>query len=1001
MSNLLMDEEKEGLVINKKDIDEIDNYKKIINNDENNRNNTDCNNFRIFMQNYFVKGPNQFNIISVNPNGKYYIGPENIGTFFQKIKDLYTKKLVFPYAEYQAIYSGMMFDFDVKHKNNTTLITSIIIESIIRQLMFIIVDHIDTNDEKEIITYVAVTKRNRPTLYETDDNLYKDGFHILVPGIQVTKLTKKKIIREFNKKIDTIKYIFRSIELCVPYDKILDELSCSIPIFYIGADRNVKKKIYDIHEIYKVTIPCMINDTSLISIESFKEMFTQSNINLQYEFSMNYEYQLIKKKRYEIKKKYNTEIINDYDQIDFNDNEDLLKRLDISSINNFKIIEIKKILDILNPERYEDYNEWMKILYILKSYSEHTKDLAEYASRKSKKFNLNEFYAKWESIQINKTNEIGINSLIYKAKQDNPIAYRAISLKLINTELYKKSRDKFINGNIGEVDIADIIFKMVQYKYITTTIGRDLIWYEFITPEDIEFNYGYAYKWMKHSADPKSLDEYLSSDKNGIRYVFSNLILETMKEQADANQDKIKYYQILIKNLRQVYLSLLTYNKLSTLKKILKSKFKDDFFYMRLNTDNYLMGVKNGVLDFSESKVKLINHFHDHAISVFAPVNYCSFDPTDDATKKILITLRKMVPDNESDAFEFIMSYVASGLFIKVQRPFILFLIGKGSNGKSFLLELIRSAFGSEYCKKMTISFLTSKNEFSETATPQLMLLRPPTKVLLYTESNKNDVLNMAHVKLIGGTDILSGRNLYASVENFKSSCIHVVTSNFSFIITDTDHGSWRRIKKYNMKITFVPNINNKALKINERKEDPDIDQWKNDDIYISKFLSILVFYYVRLRVLYNGDLININCPTIDNETDEYKYEQDHITKFIDLHYYKYIGDEKKDNDHIIRINEIVENCKKWLYDTNAPIILLRDINIKTFIENDRFYGFTYQFDNKYYLRGFKYFEIDEKPTKDYQCLNIKKNNIIIKSETPEEYYENICKEYKIYSKYL
>jgi phage/plasmid-associated DNA primase len=97
----------------------------------------------------------------------------------------------------------------------------------------------------------------------------------------------------------------------------------------------------------------------------------------------------------------------------------------------------------------------------------------------------------------------------------------------------------------------------------------------------------------------------------------------------------------------------------------------------------------------------LIQGAHDYPISLYSETVYKPFNPRDPMTKKLMITLRNLFPDDEPDTFEFVMHYIASGLDAKKKESLILFLIGNGSNGKSFLLELVKNTMGEDYAKKM------------------------------------------------------------------------------------------------------------------------------------------------------------------------------------------------------------------------------------------------------------------------------------------------------------
>lgn len=87
---------------------------------------------------------------------------------------------------------------------------------------------------------------------------------------------------------------------------------------------------------------------------------------------------------------------------------------------------------------------------------------------------------------------------------------------------------------------------------------------------------------------------------------------------------------------------------------------------------------------------------------MYTETEYKPFNPYDPWTKKVLFALRNLFPDDEPDTFNFMMHYIASSLDGNKKESLILFLVGNGSNGKSFLLELCLETLGS-YAKKVPI----------------------------------------------------------------------------------------------------------------------------------------------------------------------------------------------------------------------------------------------------------------------------------------------------------
>ncbi len=172
-------------------------------------------------------------------------------------------------------------------------------------------------------------------------------------------------------------------------------------------------------------------------------------------------------------------------------------------------------------------------------------------------------------------------------------------------------------------------------------------------------------------------------------------------------------------------------------------------FSEKLDDDPNLKGVANGILQLG-TKCKLIQGYHGHLVSKYTHARFKKMNPHEKNTKDVLIALRNLFPDNEPDTFDYIMHYLASTLDGHKKESIMMLLVGKGSNGKSFLVELHKGAIGDIYGVKMPLSFLTSRAKDAESATPALMQLKD-AHFAYYSESNKFEILNMAKIKEFTG----------------------------------------------------------------------------------------------------------------------------------------------------------------------------------------------------------------------------------------------------------
>ncbi|KAG3082797.1 hypothetical protein PI124_g16684 [Phytophthora idaei] len=89
------------------------------------------------------------------------------------------------------------------------------------------------------------------------------------------------------------------------------------------------------------------------------------------------------------------------------------------------------------------------------------------------------------------------------------------------------------------------------------------------------------------------------------------------------------------------------------------------------------------------------------------------------------------------------------------------YYVHHNSNGKSVLMELFRWTLGEMYTRKMPLNFITDKScTRASSADPAVMKLKG-ARMAYYSESDRNEKVNVAKVKEITSGEALSGRQLY------------------------------------------------------------------------------------------------------------------------------------------------------------------------------------------------------------------------------------------------
>lgn len=984
-------------------------------------------NFNKFMNNMdFLTGKNDptTNIVdmcSMHNNElctkMYHIPDRKIPKMFKHIELCRRQGASMMVYEKQGEYSGIMLDFDIYQKEPGEQLTSGTINAICGYVMKLLYKYIKLDspdrpyEDKHHSTYFAVLRK--PCVkFMQELKAYKEGFHILIPTIQVKREVKKFFLQCLRQDLGFLA-LFRSIELAdgYSYEDIIDLNSAHVPVFFIGSSSKRGSPVYVLDTIASSTIlvkdlsdSSYLHNMTTVVIDDKKKLFEVddviSKIVLCHEFSLNWENNIknksmVKKYKYTVHDQYLTDVEAFAGKSD-NDGEDKdleHGELSILNIHDSDVEYIKDLLDTLNPRRYIEFEPWFKVLCVLAHTSKSYKPLAEHFSKKCEdKYNPIDFEHHWQSASSDKQNKLNIGSLHYWAKLDNVVRYDEIRQRSVYSMVYKKVYDSQLEGSLQHYDIAQILYKSLRHKFaFDTSDGGN--WYEFVLKEDRQ-KPGEVFKWRAYNRSPNSMKIYISEILPELFKKVFEKIDAKIAEQG-GSQDSVKYHVMIKNNLKMTCRKLRDSAFKSGIMKEAEQVFERINFAESLDKDPDIMGVGNGILKLDD-KVQFIAGYHSYLVSRHTPVEYKPFDPFNTITQKLLCALRNLFPDDEPDSFEFVMCYLSTALDAKKKESLIMLLIGTGSNGKTFLLELLRETL-SVYGVKMSLSFLTYRSKNADAAQPALMALQK-ARAALYSEAERSETLLMSKVKEVTGQEAVSGRKNYGDEKNFKPVAIHVVASNYEFQIPGNDHGSWRRILLVPMRIKLCKKNVDEYDEKNpyERIADSAIgSKWTEDPEIQSAFLSILCHYYELLQTKYNGIVENVPHPHIIHDTEEYRDRQDKINNFINIRFVKTI-----DKDSTVSMTTIIEKYTKW-HEGLYPDEKDYKKSIANQFENSKLSKIIRKSKTGVFVIGYRILDAGEEPEdgeKYFMDAFLSKKTSIadVISEPTDKFYERICKEYEM-----
>lgn len=928
------------------------------------------------------------------PGKRYYIQDIEFMHFCGLLMDCVNKNLILHFREMQVtdmanrIGSGIMFDFDLFQESETNSLKNKKFLAFLKRMYNIIKKVVKINDN-DSVHMVVTCKQNMK--YIEDKKMYKNGFHVLIPSIQIPRQAKKLIYSELIND-PALQDIYRK-EFNNELKDTFDAGSYSVPVFFMHNCKESSTEPYILTHFYHI-----LNDEDGVQLEQVTED-EYKNYNLISELSLNFKSILIKKRYYDLHDKYLVRIQEaEAQSYKFEDEKEHVTNTFNtyeSYIDEYLTYYKTLVMEVLDIKRATDRNMWRDTIFAIANINpgvKHAfKPIAEmFSMRNEQKWDKVEFEKIWnEAISNNSENKLSFNSIAYWAIRDNGEKFEALKnkdiLSCIELDVYN-SENRLLNGTLYQHQLARYLYHLFKLKFVyDENSGGKGSWFEFVLENDAHST-GELSKW-RNEDDPESLKLFLS---NKLTQHINKVIVkaENRMRNNPENEKENEYVLKRTNNLRKSAVKLYDNSFKKAVIEEAKLFFRCRGFIKKLNSDQNIFGVGNGVLELSENP-KLINYYHNYPISLYTETNYVPYDKHNPNVKRILKVILDLFPEDEIDAFHYIMYYLASCLDGKPKDSMILILTGCGSNGKSFFAEMVKSIMG-QYGAKMAMSFLTESRGRSSGADEQLMLLKN-ARLAYYSETDKNEVLNTAKLKEITSQETLSGRGIYEKQTNFRPMCSHMVTTNYQFSVKTTDHGIWRRLKTYEFKNKFDdnPDPNNKY----EKKNDPTIaKEFSFNPGLKEAFLSILVEYYKDLYINHNGMLKNIDKPSIDKETAEYRNKEDIMNRFIDeycifspnsktclselIDKYEQYYENNISKNHVpekLEISNQLSNSKIVKYfKKGMNKVVLQDIRIKDdLVEIDELN------DGEYFLSEI----VNNKPLKEFSYDNVKFNPLKINLE--------------------
>jgi len=798
--------------------------------------------------------------------------------------------------------TGIMLDFDIKMAGGSTPVfeerymqrlTSRIVTPLLKELLF------PAGELNVHVFFIA-----RPSLTLLSDGSHKYGFHMLVPGIRVTRGYKKHLINRLRQDT-SISNVLTSLGVCgTPQGggvaECIDLNSASVPVLFLGSSKRGCRP-YQLLSAYEISTEIFDKnghgDESYLNIRKIPEDELEK-YNLVYELSVSVEGDLssqaealVTRAEYKYHDHLAPAIETLYEKTAnglIDPQEIVIAEHSLSSLalHDPDAAHLHQLLDLLPVEFYTDYGRWRDIILALANTSQKFYPLAEWFSQKCPdkwvdggRQGLEKIWDAALATRGSSSAPLSTRSIVYWAKTHNPERFKEIVNRNYFTVLARYVYK--YGGCLEHYMVAKVLFTMLGGKFVVDVShgpggGVKYYWYEFVLPEQPK-RAGEVWKW-RCEAEPDELHTYISENLVLVANQIADHI-EQQRQQA-ADEGTARYYKNLGKTYAQSRRRFFNDTFKNGVIRQACYQFRRRGFIEMLDKNADLLGVGNGVLKlagFGYNKSQLIDFFHEWPVSMYTRTDYHTFNAEEPWTKLLLNALQDIIP--ELDARVWVLFFLATSLYRGLKEPLMLMWVGGGCNGKTFLMRLVAVVLGDDYATKLNINLLTSDRESADKPNSAFMRLKG-RGYGYFEESNKREVLNTARLKEVVNPGDVTGRDLHKKQESFQMTSTLVAASNYNFVTDTTDDGTWRRIRHYRSKIKFCkfPDRSNPY----EKKEDPRfIHEYIKDPGCLSAFLSILVYFWERLQNEYGGQIKMVECTTIERETRSYRNSQDTLHRFI------------------------------------------------------------------------------------------------------------------------
>ena len=374
----------------------------------------------------------------------------------------------------------------------------------------------------------------------------------------------------------------------------------------------------------------------------------------------------------------------------------------------------------------------------------------------------------------------------------------------------------------------------------------------FLVSENIGYIYDEQTTLWRESQPFEIFNKALPFLKDQVRKTWG--FLKKKEKWVENDKEKIKKHKETIAQVNKTSIKIENSPARKSVVNALTSYIYDCKFEEELNKHKFLFPIQGNLvvnLKTGETSKRLQEHYFTWE----APITITENNNALEFANKWFLDISKEDPELSSYLKTLMIYFCSGGTF---DRGFYQF-IGEGKNGKSLFINILEVLLG-VVCitgKKKTI--ITTKYKNDAGGEPEICRMRSK-RLITFSETGKNDLLNNESLKTLTGGDKQSARMLYSNtVSDFKMTAKMLIATNHQLEFFENDPAVISRCR-------IIP-FNNE-FKVDEQFKD---DILENKEERLSAIFSVALVegaIHLKNKKIITPEAVIMKTQKVCNEMD-------------------------------------------------------------------------------------------------------------------------------------